>query len=38
MDEARAALSRVFGFADFRPDQETIVQSVLAGENVLAGR
>ncbi len=36
MDEARAALSRVFGFSAFRPDQETIIQSVLAGEDVLA--
>ena len=36
MDEARAELARVYGFSGFRPGQEEIVASVLAGEDVLA--
>jgi ATP-dependent DNA helicase RecQ len=34
--QAREALNRVFGFADFRPGQEEILSAVLAGENVMA--
>ena len=33
---AKALLSRVFGFADFRPGQAEIVGAVLAGRDVLA--
>lgn len=36
MHEAKDALSRVFGFEDFRPGQEEILKSVFAGENILA--
>ena len=36
MQAARAALSRVFGFSDFRPGQEEILAAILAGRNVLA--
>jgi ATP-dependent DNA helicase RecQ len=36
MDQARAELARVYGFSGFRPGQEEIVASVLAGEDVLA--
>jgi ATP-dependent DNA helicase RecQ len=34
--EARAALRSVFGYKDFRPGQDEIVEAVLAGEDVLA--
>ncbi|SFK04381.1 DNA helicase RecQ [Methylocapsa palsarum] len=34
--EARAALERVFGFADFRPGQIEVLDAVFSGENVLA--
>ena len=33
---AQAALRTVFGFADFRPGQDAIVESVLSGADVLA--
>ena len=33
---AHDLLSRVFGFADFRPGQEDIVRAVIAGQDVLA--
>src|SRR5471030_627840 len=33
---ASSLLHSVFGFSDFRPGQEEIVQAVLDGENVLA--
>ncbi len=33
---ARLALRRHFGFADFRPAQRRVVQSVLAGRDTLA--
>ena len=36
MQRARAELTRVYGFADFRPGQEEILSRVLAGEDVLA--
>jgi hypothetical protein len=36
MTEARALLSRVFGFPDFRPGQAEIVEAVAAGRDVLA--
>ena len=36
LSQARALLHSVFGFGDFRPGQEEIVRTVLAGENVLA--
>ena len=36
LDEARRVLSRVFGYADFRPGQAEILDAVLGGENVLA--
>jgi ATP-dependent DNA helicase RecQ len=36
MEDMRALLSRVFGFAAFRPGQEEIAQAVLAGRNTLA--
>ena len=36
MNEAREALERVFGFANFRPGQQEILEAVLAGENILA--
>ena len=36
MQAARAALSKVFGFGEFRPGQEDILRAVLAGDNVLA--
>jgi ATP-dependent DNA helicase RecQ len=35
MNEAREALARVFGFADFRPGQQEILEAVFAGENTL---
>ncbi|MEM8787059.1 MAG: DNA helicase RecQ [Pseudomonadota bacterium] len=34
--DARAVMSSVFGFDDFRPGQEDIVQAVAAGRDVLA--
>ena len=34
--DLRATLARTFGFADFRPGQEDIMQAVLAGQDVLA--
>jgi ATP-dependent DNA helicase RecQ len=36
VSDPRALLARVFGFSEFRPGQEAIVQSVLAGKNTLA--
>ena len=36
MSDTRALLHSVFGFADFRPGQEEIVDAVLAGRNTLA--
>lgn len=36
MEDARAQLKRVWGFDEFRPGQEEIVSSILAGEDVLA--
>ncbi len=36
ISEAKEALERVFGFADYRPGQEEILEAVFAGENVLA--
>jgi len=36
MNEAREALERVFGFANFRPGQQEILEAVFAGENILA--
>ncbi|QGN54547.1 DNA helicase RecQ [Novosphingobium sp. Gsoil 351] len=36
VQEAREALHRVFGFADFRGAQEDVVRRVLAGESTLA--
>jgi ATP-dependent DNA helicase RecQ len=36
LDDARAAMAEVFGFRDFRPGQEEIVDQVLAGRDVLA--
>ncbi len=35
LDAARAHLTRVFGFADFRPGQEAVIAAVLAGRDVL---
>ena len=35
MNEAREALERVFGFANFRPGQQEILEAVFAGENIL---
>ena len=35
-ETAREALARWFGFADFRPGQETVVRAVLSGRDVLA--
>ena len=34
--DAQAILARVFGFDQFRPGQETIVDAVASGSNVLA--
>jgi ATP-dependent DNA helicase RecQ len=34
--EAKEALERVFGFADFRPGQREILKAIFAGEDVLA--
>ena len=36
MQEAKGALTRVFGFAEFRPGQQEILKAVFAGENILA--
>ncbi len=36
MPKARELLSRVFGFAEFRPGQEDIVRAVINGRDVLA--
>src|SRR5918999_3876932 len=36
MEDARAVLRRHFGYADFRPTQAPVVQSVLAGTDTLA--
>ncbi len=36
MSEAKEALNRVFGFTDFRPGQQEILEAVFAGENILA--
>ena len=36
LDSARASLKTVFGFDDFRPGQQEILEAVLGGENVLA--
>ncbi len=36
MDKARATLSRVFGYGDFRPGQEAVLERLFAGEDVLA--
>ncbi len=36
MDDPRDILSHVFGFSDYRPGQQAIVEAVLAGEDVLA--
>ena len=36
MIEAKAALERFFGFADFRPGQQEVLEAVFAGENILA--
>ena len=36
IERAREALHRVFGFADFRPGQEEILDAVLRGEDVMA--
>ena len=36
MAEARAALHRVFGFADFRPGQEEILSALFEGRDVMA--
>ena len=36
MHEAKEVLERVFGFAEFRPGQQEILEAVFAGENILA--
>ncbi len=36
LDDARAVMARVFGFADFRAGQDEVVQAVLEGRDVLA--
>ncbi len=36
MIEAKAALERIFGFADFRPGQKEVLEAIFAGENILA--
>src|SRR5215207_2714663 len=36
MKDARAIIEHVFGFSGFRPGQEAIVETVLAGQEVLA--
>ncbi len=34
--QAREALNRVYGFADFRPGQEEVLSAILAGDDVMA--
>jgi ATP-dependent DNA helicase RecQ len=36
MTEAKAALERVFGFADFRPGQREVLEAAFAGQDILA--
>ena len=36
MHEAKEALTRVFGFQEFRPGQEEILKAVFAGDHILA--
>jgi ATP-dependent DNA helicase RecQ len=36
MHEAKEALTRVFGFQEFRPGLEEILKAVFAGEHILA--
>ncbi len=36
MTEARAALQKFFGFANFRPGQAEVLEAIFAGENILA--
>ncbi len=36
LDDARHVLHETFGFADFRPGQQEIIETVLAGRDVLA--
>ncbi|MCZ6860299.1 MAG: DNA helicase RecQ [Alphaproteobacteria bacterium] len=36
MDDARRVLHETFGFADYRPGQQEIIETVLAGSDVLA--
>src|SRR5215469_4667946 len=36
LDEAQELLQRVFGFASFRPGQADIIETILAGRDVLA--
>ena len=36
MQESKDALTRVFGFAEFRPGQQEILEAVFAGKNILA--
>jgi len=36
MVEAKAALERIFGFTEFRPGQQEVLEAVFAGQNILA--
>ena len=36
LDEARAALQKTFGYADFRPGQDEVIGAVLEGADVFA--
>ena len=36
LDSAKSALNRVFGFSEFRPGQAEIIETVLAGGDILA--
>ena len=36
LDEARAALTRIYGYPSFRPGQEEVLRAIFAGEDVLA--
>ena len=36
MDAARAALKEVFGYDDFRPGQEEIIEAILNGRDAMA--
>ncbi len=36
MDDARQVLHETFGFAEYRPGQQEIIETVLAGSDVLA--